>query len=264
MSTILIRDLQACHENRALYGPFDPAYRDSRFAESVERVGVLVPILVNHNNKILKGHRRVAAASAAGHSKVPCIWVDDRDWDSSHRWGLKQQRRLSVYSVCLLNRHLIQTYIALDAADNAPTGEEWYKLELEIGYSKDILTQGVRVLDVIDFLRAEDTRESTARACRIEQTFREQGLAPTLRVLDLDDFDFKNVEPDPGDWDDEETAGVGVPDVRPPACCPRPPAWVETVYRSLASIEKVASGHIDRTKLRSALDVIELLVEEGN
>jgi hypothetical protein len=45
----------------------------SPLAASIQRVGLLCPILVTKNNEIVDGHRRVAAAAKLGWSEIPAI-----------------------------------------------------------------------------------------------------------------------------------------------------------------------------------------------
>lgn len=259
-----LTELVVSPHNRYLFGDFDPSFKDARFTESIRKFGILCPVVIDENNNILKGHRRVAASAHVGRALVPTVTVSAEQWDKDAQWSLYLQRRPTLYAQCVMNRHLIQTYIALDRDDNSPTGEEWYKLEAELGYCKDVLKQGVALLDEIDTVRAEDTRDARAKAGKLEQTFRDRGIAPALRLIDEDDYEFKNIEPDAGDWDDEETAGAGVPVCRPPASCPRPARWAETIYRALAEIEKLGEGRLPRFQLKKALDIIELLVDEAD
>ena len=255
-----ITDLIASPDNEALYGKFDPIHRDFALVESIAKYGIICPIVIDQNNHILKGHRRVAAASHVGLETVPTVTVGGNSEENFHR-ALYLTRRQTVYSQCRLHRHLIQTYIAIDQSGDEVSGEEWYKLEVQLGYPQAVLVQGVEVLDKIEEIRELGTRDDIARAARVEAAFRDYGLAPVLRVLHEDDYEFANVEPDPGDWDDEEGVGVRAPEVRPPACCKRPPKWAEECYRALTKIELALSGKIAPPAISKAIQGVEDLID---
>jgi hypothetical protein len=255
-----ITELIACPDNEVLYGKFDPAHRDAALVDSVREYGVICPIVIDEHDNILKGHRRVAAATHCGHETVPTCSVAGNNEENFHR-ALYLARRQTVYSQCTLHRHRIQTYIAIDAAGDQVTGEEWFKLEVQLGYPQAVLIQGVEVLDKIEETRELGTRDDLNRAARVEAVFRDHGLAPVLRVLHEDDYPYANVEPDCGDWDDEETGGSRDPDVRPPACCQRPPKWAEDCYKKLAHIEEALKGKISPPALSKVINAVEDVID---
>lgn len=46
--------------------------------ESLNKIGIVIPILVNRrNNIIIAGHQRTKCAKAVGYKEMPCIFVDD-------------------------------------------------------------------------------------------------------------------------------------------------------------------------------------------
>jgi len=73
-------------ENDALYKPIDPSDPDIvGLAESIEKRGVLEPLVISADGYIVSGHRRYAAAGVAGLESVPCRRVAirrDRDPDA--------------------------------------------------------------------------------------------------------------------------------------------------------------------------------------
>lgn len=46
-------------------------------AESIEKFGFKVPVIVDKDNVIVAGHTRIKAAKKLGYDKVPCIVADD-------------------------------------------------------------------------------------------------------------------------------------------------------------------------------------------
>lgn len=256
----MIKNLVASPDNEVLYGPFQPHHRDAALVDSVREFGVICPIVIDEEDNILKGHRRVAAATFCGEEEVPCVSVTGDDAENYHR-ALYLQRRQTVYSQCILHRHRIQTYITIDERGDQVTGEEWFKLEVQLGYPKAVLTEGLQVLERIEEIKEGGTRDDRAKAVRVESIFRDHGLAPVLRVLHEDDHEYANVEPDPGDWDDEELVGVRDPEVRPPACCAKPPKWAETCYKNLAEIDKLLKGRIITPVLNKALNNLEDMID---
>lgn len=73
---VLMMDLSEVHpspENDQLYRPVDRTDPDFiNLVESIRQHGVLQPILVTLDGDIISGHRRYAAAKAAGLTRVPC------------------------------------------------------------------------------------------------------------------------------------------------------------------------------------------------
>lgn len=63
-----IRDLRTHPLNLEIYAGYDPA---QELVESILAVGVLEPVAITANNRIVSGHRRVAAAANAGLEHVP-------------------------------------------------------------------------------------------------------------------------------------------------------------------------------------------------
>jgi ParB/RepB/Spo0J family partition protein len=73
-----VAELRPHPENERVYG--DTC--DEDLVESVRRRGVLVPLLVTKAGVVVSGHRRLAAARAAGLEEVPVTLFDsDDEWD---------------------------------------------------------------------------------------------------------------------------------------------------------------------------------------
>jgi hypothetical protein len=68
-----IFDIRPSPENEQLYRPVDPNDPDIlALAESIERDGILEPLVATRDGFIISGHRRYAGAKIAGLRKVPC------------------------------------------------------------------------------------------------------------------------------------------------------------------------------------------------
>lgn len=76
MTTRLLAELTDHPKNTEIYGDEE---LDRALVASIEKRGVLAPLLVTPCGTILSGHRRAAAARAAGLEEVPVIERDVAD-----------------------------------------------------------------------------------------------------------------------------------------------------------------------------------------
>jgi hypothetical protein len=68
-----VNDLRPSPENDKLYRPIDPEDPDIiGLARSIQKDGVLEPLVISVDDYIISGHRRLAAAKLAGLETVPC------------------------------------------------------------------------------------------------------------------------------------------------------------------------------------------------
>jgi len=78
-----IDEIQPAPENERLYRPVDPSDPELRaLAASIQQNGIQEPLIVSSDGMIISGHRRHAAARAAGLTRVPCrvrslSWSED-------------------------------------------------------------------------------------------------------------------------------------------------------------------------------------------
>jgi ParB-like chromosome segregation protein Spo0J len=80
--SVPLRAIKPSPENDALYRPIDPASPEMlQLIASVSRDGVKEPLVLSLDGYIISGHRRHAAASAAGLDEVPARYEDIRRGD---------------------------------------------------------------------------------------------------------------------------------------------------------------------------------------
>lgn len=79
MTTMRTKELRPHSENEKLYGS---TVVDAEFVDSVARLGILTPLLVTHDKRIISGHRRWMAAQKIGLAEVPVsVFPSDNELD---------------------------------------------------------------------------------------------------------------------------------------------------------------------------------------
>src|SRR5262245_3213266 len=76
METRPVGALKTHPDNVKLYGDPTP---DESFVSSIKEKGVLNPVLISFDDRVISGHRRLAGARAAGLDEVPVVVFPSKD-----------------------------------------------------------------------------------------------------------------------------------------------------------------------------------------
>ena len=251
--TVPIRLLEEHPDNYALHGPFDAQGKDRELCQDVAENGVLVPILIDQDNTILKGHRRVYAASLAGATEI--VAVRKQCSESENFPSYKIQRNYSIYAKAVLLYTRVHELLADSASE-----EEWFRFEQLSGEKRHTMLTAVGLLDQCFDLANSSFSEVVERSHRLDQTFRDRGIMPAVRMIGLETHDLDHVEPDCADYQGGAAEEIEEPHVRH---AERPERWIEDAYRLLAGIEKHLREHgVYDDQCKCALDLLELVLDD--
>jgi protein gp37/ParB-like chromosome segregation protein Spo0J len=169
METRKISDLRRHPMNAEIYGDVP----DAEFVESIREKGVLTPIIVTSENRVISGHRRVAACKQLGISEVP---VDVRTYESesaaitalihSNRQRAKtnEQRAREAAALEGIEREEAKRRqgTRTDIPETVPegsTGDSRDKIGAKVGWSGPTAEKAVKTIQHIDTLKAAGKKE---------------------------------------------------------------------------------------------------------
>ena len=82
----------------------------STFAESIETFGLLCPIIINKNGRLIDGGRRLAAYKYLGRTEIECVVLDGDESHAEHAQDAVNHRRVRlVYGDCGSGRGFVPT-----------------------------------------------------------------------------------------------------------------------------------------------------------
>ena len=207
--------------NKRVHDDFDPHGRDSWLVEDIREHGVLDPVMLFPNGMLDDGHRRLFSVKYLKRATIPAIVLKATD-EAAAFHSAQLARQMKVFAKCVLYREQIgelvkrgheqrernlRAGLGSSVADANIGHQEWIKLETILNVSRRNLTAGVKLLDRLDAMREGADADKAELAGRAEFIFRNQGIKPTLRMLDdidAEECEIGDLEPDCGAWRSEE------------------------------------------------------------
>ena len=185
-----VADLRPHPKNAEIYGD-EP---DADFVESVKSHGVLVPLIVASGSLVISGHRRLAAAAAAGLAEVPiipCPVADELDLletlvlcnrqrtKTNEQVGREYEALRWVYGQ--RNKGQQREESVQRCTDSSQNGSKIHPKAAAasaLGVSVHTATDAAKTVQVIDELRGEGKAEE---AEAIRETLNRRGAAPARK-----------------------------------------------------------------------------------
>jgi hypothetical protein len=178
-------------------GPdLDTTTRDKFLCDSISRYGVCNPIFLSASGACWDGVRRTLIGRRLGIGSIPYVVV------SRVPGGWSRPSLFRVINRCH-NEIAEVLEVVKQSEDESATGRPgvrseaaiealnlWRSLEEETGYSREWLTQGFQLFNRLYATEGEE-------ATRALSTFRNYGLAATLRMLDTEPGLKDDGQPDP-------------------------------------------------------------------
>lgn len=181
-------------------GPdLDTTTRDRMLYDSISKLGIRNPIFISPTGVVWDGVRRVTIARRIGFDRIPYVGVAS----VPSYWG-----RPSLFRVINRLNHEIAEVLKVvkQSEDESATGRpgvrsesanealnQWRVLEEATGYSRDWLADGFHLFNKLHVRSGAGDEEAT----RALSTFRNYGLAATLRMLDKESSLGDDGQPDP-------------------------------------------------------------------
>lgn len=171
MTTMRTKELRPHSENEKLYGS---TAVDAEFVASVTRLGILTPLLVTRDRRIISGHRRWLAAQKIGLAEVPVtVFSSDNELDireaivesnrqrqkTNEQVGREARLLLEVESERAKQRQLAQlnnvknTVVLIQESDRE-TGNARDKVGELLGFGGRHIEKAAQIVDAIDDLEA--------------------------------------------------------------------------------------------------------------
>lgn len=159
--------------------PFNPKSRTDRnnlkgLRRSIEEIGLLYPVLVDSNNKLIDGHRRVAVAKLIGWTEIPALIVaKDTDHCTAYAQVNASQRKQTgneALHIYLADPNALTTVVrARMIAYEELFGKELLKKVAKLGLSLTTFRTANRILAYCDW--DEDQAVACAEWCIKHGTF---------------------------------------------------------------------------------------------
>lgn len=200
--TIPIHRLTLNEENY-IHASFDPDGVDKDLVESIAKDGVLIPIQVNKDWKVLEGHRRIAGSV---HNKLTDIIAIEvpRELEDKIFTAAQLGRHMTTYAKCVLYCNRIQVILAQSELNQSgsrlaieSTDGAWAELEAVLAANRRTLTRGVKLLNEIIAWENDEDINKVEYGKKARHIFRQFGLYPCLRMLgQLDEISLGEIETD--------------------------------------------------------------------
>jgi hypothetical protein len=151
---LAITDLTPHPLNKEIYDAFNPE-RHIYLTQSIKENGILEPIIITHDRRIISGHRRHNCARLAGLTQLPCVYAS-RDVDE--RIQLIESNRQRIKSMSERMREA--SVLAIVESERAKERMRFGATSDEKGQSRDIVAEAVG-MKPITFMKANDVWEAS-------------------------------------------------------------------------------------------------------